>query len=88
MEASMRKIFLITLGATAMGLSVVTLACAQSAQVAPASDSANIRHSSRAGFDATARMNKAKIRRSVLIGGTKKDDSWFKEMRDPCQVEG
>ena len=80
----MRKIFLITLSATAMGLSVVTVACAQSA---PASDSANIRHSSRAGFDATARMKKAKIRRSVLIGGTKKDDSWFKEMRDPCQVE-
>jgi len=81
----MRKIFLITLSATAMGLSVVTLACAQSAQVAPASDAANIRHSSRAGFDAT---KKPKIRRSVLIGGTKKDDSWFKEMRDPCQVEG
>ena len=84
----MRKIFLITLSATAMGLSVVTLACAQSAQVAPASDAANIRHSSRAGFDATARMKRPKIRRSVLIGGTKKDDSWFKEMRDPCQVEG
>jgi hypothetical protein len=84
----MRKVFLITLGAIAMGLSVVTPACAQSAQVAPASDSANIRHSLRAGFDATARMKKAKIRNSVLTGDTKKDDSWFKEMRDPCQVEG
>jgi hypothetical protein len=83
----MRKVFLAT-GATAMGLFFVTPACAQSAQVAPASDSANIRHSSRAGFDATARMKKAKIGRSVLIGDTKKDDSWFKEMRDPCQVEG
>jgi hypothetical protein len=35
-----------------------------------------------------ARIRKSRIKRSVPIDDIKKDDSWYKEMRDPCQVEG
>jgi hypothetical protein len=35
-----------------------------------------------------ARFKKSGIRRGVPIDDIKKDASWYKEMRDPCQVEG
>jgi hypothetical protein len=35
-----------------------------------------------------ARIRNSGIRRGVPIDEMKKDDSWYKEMRDPCQVEG
>jgi hypothetical protein len=54
----------------------------------PAVDTTNARHFSKTGFDTMARMKNSKIRRSVLIDQMKKVDSWFKGMRDPCQVEG
>lgn len=84
----MRKLFLTTLCATAIGFSAQTTASSQSTPVAPAGNRPNPLHFSTAGFDALAKMKKAKIRRGVLIDDMKKDDSWYKEMRDPCQVEG
>jgi len=35
-----------------------------------------------------ARTKKPGIRRGVRIEDLKKDDSWYKQMPDPCQVEG
>jgi hypothetical protein len=35
-----------------------------------------------------AKVRKSKIRRSLPVEEMKKDDSWFKQMPDPCQVEG
>jgi hypothetical protein len=45
-------------------------------------------HSSRVGFDAMAKVKKSRIRRSLPAEELKKDDSWFRQMPDPCQVEG
>jgi hypothetical protein len=47
----------------------------------------NAPHFSKAGFNALAKTKKSKIRRGV-IEDPKKDDSWYKQMPDPCQVEG
>jgi hypothetical protein len=43
---------------------------------------------SKAGFDATVKKKKSKIRRGAPIDGVKRGDSWYKETPDPCQVEG
>jgi hypothetical protein len=84
----MRKAFLTTIYATAIGFSAQTTAWSQSVTVAPAANATNVQHFSKAGFDATAKIKKSKIRRSVPIDGVKRDDSWYKETPDPCQVEG
>jgi hypothetical protein len=84
----MRKAFLTTLCATAIGFSAQTTAWSQSVTVAPAANATIVQRFSKAGFDATAKIKKSKIRRSVPIDGVKRDDSWYKETPDPCQVEG
>jgi hypothetical protein len=84
----MRKLFLTTLWATAIDFSTLTAAWSQSAPVPPAAHKSNASHFSKAGFDAMARMKKSGIRRGALVDGVKRDDNWFKQMRDPCQVEG
>jgi hypothetical protein len=81
----MRKVFLTTLYATAIGFSAPTAGWSQSTPVAPVLNAA---HFPNPRFDVMAKMKKSKIRMSVPVVGVKRDDSWFKEMRDPCQVEG
>jgi hypothetical protein len=84
----MRTLFLTTLCATAIGFSHPTAAWSQSTAVAPAANATLVPHSSNAGFDAMAKVRKSRIRRSLPAEEMKKDDSWFKQMPDPCQVEG
>jgi hypothetical protein len=84
----MRRVFLTALGATAIGFSALTSAWSQSTPVASAANKSNASHFSRAGFDPMARTKKPGIRRGVRIEDLKKDDSWYKQMPDPCQVEG
>jgi hypothetical protein len=84
----MRKVFLTTLCATAIGFSTLTAASSQSMPVAPAANTANVSHFSKTGFDALAKMRRPQVKRGVLIDELKRDPSWYKEMRDPCQVEG
>jgi hypothetical protein len=84
----MRKVFLTTLYATAIGFSAPTAGWSQSTPVAPAANAWLVPHSSKAGSDAITRMKRAKIGRSVPIEERKKDDSWFRQTPDPCQVEG
>jgi hypothetical protein len=84
----MRTVFLTTLCATAIGFLTLTAALSQSMPAAPAANTANVSHFSKTSFSAMARMRKPQIKRGVLIDGMKRDPSWYKEMRDPCQVEG
>jgi hypothetical protein len=88
MEASMRKAFLTTLGAAAMGFLHPTAAWSQSATVPPATTKSNVSHISKAGFDPVARVKKSGIRRGLSVDGVKRDDSWYRQTPDPCQVEG
>jgi hypothetical protein len=85
MEVSMRKAFLTALGATAIGFSLPAAAWAQST---PAASAPNASHLPNPRFDAMAKMKKPRIKMSLPADGVKRDDSWFREMRDPCQVEG
>jgi hypothetical protein len=85
----MRNLFLTTLCATAIGFSVTTTACSQSAAAAPAANMTHVTLHPKTGSDATAKFTKSKIKRNVLIDGAiRKDDSWYKQTPDPCQVEG
>jgi hypothetical protein len=84
----MRSVFLTTLCATAIGFSYPTAVWSQSIAVVPAGNATLVPHSSKAGFGAMAKLRKSKIRRSLPAEEIKKDDSWFKQMPDPCQVEG
>jgi hypothetical protein len=83
----MQRTFLTTLWATAIGFSHLTAAWSQSAPATPAANVTNAPHFLKAGFNALAKTKKSKIRRGV-IEDPKKDDSWYKQMPDPCQVEG
>jgi hypothetical protein len=82
----MRKVFLTALYVTAIGFSLPAVAWSQSTLVAPAANATPVSPSSKAGSDAMARM-KAKIGRGVPEE-RKKDDRWFRQTPDPCQVEG
>jgi hypothetical protein len=82
----MRKVFLTTLYATAIGFSLSPAAWSQSTPVAPAANATPVPHAARVSPDAMARM-KARIGRGVPEE-RKKDDSWFRQTPDPCQVEG
>jgi hypothetical protein len=84
----MRKVFLTTLCATAIGFSSLTSARSQSTPVSPATNASKAQHFSKADFGPMARFKKSRIRKGVTIDDIKKDASWYKEMRDPCQVEG
>ena len=85
----MRKVFLTMLCATAIGFSTLTAALSQSMPVAPvAADTANVSHFSKTSFDMMAKVRKPQVKHGVLIDEMKRDPSWYKEMRDPCQVEG
>ena len=85
----MRKLFLTTLCATAIGFSAATAASSQSAAGAPAANRTNVTLHSKTGFDAVAKIRKPKITRGVPVDGMiKKDDSRYKQTPDPCQVEG
>jgi hypothetical protein len=85
----MRKLFLATLCATAIGFSATTTASSQSAAAAPAANMTHITLHPKTGFDAAAKLSKPKIKRPALIDGMiRKDDSWYKQTPDPCQVEG
>jgi len=78
----MRTVFLTTLYAIAIGFSLPPAAWSQSALVAPVANVPNPRS------DAMAKIKKSKIKMSAPVGTVKRDESWFREMRDPCQVEG
>jgi hypothetical protein len=82
----MRKLFLTALYATAIGFSLSPAAWSQSTLVAPAANATPVPHSAKAGSDAITRM-KARIGRGVPEE-RKKDESWFRQTPDPCQVEG
>jgi hypothetical protein len=82
----MRKVFLTALYATAIGFLLPAAAWSQSTLVAPAANATPLPHTSKAASDAMARI-KAKTGRSVPEE-RKKDDSWFRQTPDPCQVEG
>jgi hypothetical protein len=84
----MPRVFLTTACATAIGFSAIATAWSQSTPLAPAVNAKNVRHFSKAGFDTMARMKKSKTKSGIAVEDVKKDASWFKEMRDPCQVEG
>jgi hypothetical protein len=84
----MRTVFLTTLCATAIGFLTLTAALSQSMPAAPAANTANVSHFSKTSFDALAKMRRPQVKRGVLIDELKRDPSWYKEMRDPCQVEG
>ena len=84
----MRKVFLTTLCATAIGFSYPMAARSQSLAVLPAANATPVPHSSKAGFNAMAKLRKSRVRQSLPIEEMKKDDSWYKQMPDPCQVEG
>ena len=84
----MRKPFLTMLCATAIGFSHATTALSQSAPVAPVANKSNASHFSKAGFEAIARMKKSGLRKGVPFDGVKRDDSWYRQTPDPCQVEG
>jgi hypothetical protein len=84
----MQKPFLTMLCATAIGFSHATTALSQSTPVAPAVNKSNASHFPRAGFEAIARMKKSGLRKGVPFDGMKKDDSWYRQTPDPCQVEG
>jgi hypothetical protein len=88
MEASMRKAFLTTLGAAAIGFLHPTAGWSQSAVVAPATVKSNVSPISKAGYDAMARVKKSGIKRGLSVDGVKRDDSWYRQTPDPCQVEG
>ena len=84
----MRRVFLTTLCATAIGFLSLTSARCQSTPVSPAANASKAPHVSKTDFGAMARFKKSGIRRGVPIDDIKKDAGWYKEMRDPCQVEG
>jgi hypothetical protein len=83
----MQRTFLITVCAAAIGLAAPTVASSQSAPLAPAHDP-SASHFSKARFEALVKLKRSGIRASVPGDGVKRDDSWYKQMRDPCQVEG
>ena len=82
----MRKVFLTTLCAIAIGFSLPAAAWSQSTPVAPAANATPVPPSAKAGSDTVAKM-KARIGRSVPEE-RKTDDNWFRQTPDPCQVEG
>jgi hypothetical protein len=84
----MRKAFLTTLGAAAIGFLHPTAAWSQSAAVAPATANSKVSHISKAGFDPVTRVRKSGIRRGLSVVRVKRDDSWYRQTPDPCQVEG
>jgi len=84
----MRKAFLTTLGAAAMGFLHPTAVWSQLVPVAPATAKSNVSHISKAGFSAMARVKKSGIRRGLSVDGVKRDDSWYRQTPDPCQVVG
>jgi len=61
---------------------------ALSAPVASVANESNASPFSKAGFEAIARMKKSGLRKGVPFDGVKKDDSWYRQPPDPCQVEG
>jgi hypothetical protein len=63
-------------------------AWSQSAPVSPAVNATLVPHSSKAGLDTMAKIKRSKIRRSLPLEERNKDDSWFRQTPDPCQVEG
>jgi hypothetical protein len=85
----MRRLFLTGLVAIAIGFSHPMTAWPQSISVAPAATKPNAAPFSRVGSDALARVKKSGVRRGVRVDGeVKKDDSWYRQSPDPCQVEG
>jgi hypothetical protein len=75
----MRKAFLTTLGATAIGFSAPTRAWSQSAPFSPAANATLVPHSAKASFEAMARIKRSKIRRNLPVEERNKDDSWFRQ---------
>jgi hypothetical protein len=88
LETSMRRAFVTVLGVAAIGFLAVATAQAQSAPVAPATGAANARHFSKARFSPIAKQGKSTVRRGALADQAKKADPRYRQMWDPCQVEG
>jgi hypothetical protein len=84
----MHKAFVTVLAAAAIGFLAVATAQAQSAPVAPATGAANARHFSKARFGPIAKQGKSTARDGALTDQTKKIDPRYRQMWDPCQVEG
>jgi hypothetical protein len=84
----MRTIVLTVLCAAAIGFSTPTPGWSQPAAVAPPAGDADTPHFSKARFGVAARVKKPKVDWGVSVDGAKRNANWFREMRDPCQVEG
>jgi hypothetical protein len=84
----MRKAFLTTLGAAAIGFLHPTAAWSQSAAVTPGNAKSTVPHVSKVDLDRVARVKKSGVTRGLLVDGVKRDDSWYRQTPDPCQVEG
>jgi hypothetical protein len=76
----MRKLVLTVLGATAIGISDVSVAAAQSATGTQAAGL----HSSKGHFSPVPRLKGSK----AGADQPSKTDPRFEQMRDPCTVEG
>src|SRR5215210_3231328 len=63
-------------------------ALSQSAPIGTADNKPNASHVSTRTSELMTRLKKAGTRRGVPVDAPKPDASWFKQMRDPCQVEG
>jgi hypothetical protein len=84
----MRKLFATTICVALGVFSAFTTALSQSARVAPTGSQPNASHFSTPTSELMTRLKKPGTRRGVPVNAPKPDASWFRQMRDPCQVEG
>jgi hypothetical protein len=84
----MRKLFVTTICAAFGVFAAFTTALSQSARISPAAGEPNASHFSIHASDPMTRLKKPGTRRGLPVDAPKPDASWFRQMRDPCQVEG
>ena len=84
----MYKAFVTVLAAAAIGFLAVVAAQAQSVPVTAAAGAANPRHFSKVRLNPIAKHGKSTARDGLLTDQTKKIDPRYRQMWDPCQVEG
>jgi len=88
MSGSVGKLFLTSICAALGVFAACATALSQSALIAPADNKPNASHVSTRTSELMTRLKKAGTRRGVPVDAPKPDASWFKQMRDPCQIEG
>jgi hypothetical protein len=84
----MHEVFVPVLAAAAIGFLAVVTAQAQSAPVTATAAAANSAHFSKARLSPIAKQGKSTATGGALTDQTKKTDPRYKQMWDPCQVEG